>query len=81
MKTVDLGATNPPLHEVLKLAESENLIVRTSDGREFVVAEIDDFDREVSLVRQNDELMRLLAERSREENSVSAGDARRQLGL
>ena len=81
MKTVDVGKTGPSLHEVLKLADIENVVLRTADGREYVVAEVDDFDREVALVRQNDDLMRLLDERSRERGTVSVAEARRRLGL
>jgi hypothetical protein len=81
MKTVEVGAKSPSLQEVLKFADSENVILRTADGREYVVAEVDDFDREVTLVRQNDDLMRLLDERSREAGSISASEARRRLGL
>lgn len=81
MKTVDVSANSPSLNEVLKLADGENVILRTPDGREYVVAEVDDFDREVTLVRQNDDVMRLLDERSRETSSISASEARRRLGL
>jgi len=81
VKTIDVSATGPTLHEVLKLADGDNIILRTTDGREYVIAEVDDFDREIALARQNEELMRLLEERSREEGSVSALEARRRLGL
>ena len=53
------------LKEILELASEENIILRTQDGREFVLAEIDDFDREVELTRQNEEFMQFLDERSR----------------
>jgi hypothetical protein len=81
MKTLEVGATSPSLHEVLKLADGYNVILRTADGREYVVPELDDFDREIALARHNPDLMRLLDERSREGSAVSPSEARRRSGL
>ena len=44
----------------------ENIILRTAEGREFILAEINDFDREIELSRQNQELMAFLEQRGRE---------------
>jgi energy-converting hydrogenase A subunit M len=63
MKTVDLTTQLATLEEVLSLADQENVVLRTKEGREYVVAEPDDFDRELEPVRQNEELMELLARR------------------
>jgi hypothetical protein len=81
MKAVDLAQTEATLTEVLDLASKENIILRTTDGREFVLAEIDDFAREVALVRQNEELMRLLAERSQETKKHTLGQVKESLKL
>ena len=48
MKAIDLSSAAPTLTEILELAGNENVIVRTPEGREFVVAEIDDFEKEVA---------------------------------
>jgi hypothetical protein len=61
--------------------QRENLVLRTEDGREFLLAELDHFDREVELTRQNEELMRLLDERGREKATLSSAEARAQLGI
>jgi hypothetical protein len=42
---------------------------------------LDDFDREIALTRQNEELMALLDARSNEPGAVSVAEARRRLGL
>jgi hypothetical protein len=55
-------------------------VLRAPDGREFVLAEIDDFDREIELTRENTKLMALLDRRGREKATVSLADARRRLG-
>jgi hypothetical protein len=60
---------------------NDNLILKTEDGREFLLAEIDNFDREVELTRQNKELMSLLDRRGREKATVSLAEARARLGL
>ena len=81
MKIVELTAIAPTLAELLDLAGEETLILKTSEGREFVLAEVDDFDTEITLVRQNEELMALLAERSSEKKTYTLQQVREQLGL
>jgi hypothetical protein len=79
MKVIDLSACSLTLPEILQLASEENVILTTSDGRQFVVAEIDDFTEEVRLTRHNEALMRLLDERSRETATLSLNEVREQL--
>jgi hypothetical protein len=70
MKAIDLARTSPSLSEILELAGEDNIILRTAEGRQFVLAEIDDFADEIERVRRNDSLMQLLRERSREKTRV-----------
>ncbi len=79
MKAIDLSISSPSLTDLLKLASEENVILRTPEGREFVLAEVDDFAQEVALVRQNEALMRLLEERSRDSSRHSLDDVRKEL--
>jgi hypothetical protein len=79
MKAIDVGKTNPTLTEVLELATSENLVLKLADGRAFVVAEIDDFDQELARVRENENLMKLLDERSNEKVKYTLADVRKRL--
>lgn len=81
MKTIDLTREILSLGELLDSAGRENVILRTADGREFLLAEMDDFEREVGLVRQNQELMELLEQRSRAERTYTLDQAREALGL
>ena len=80
-KTVTISSRARTLNDLLKQALQENLILRTADGREFILAEIDDFDREIELTRQNKEFMRLLDRRGQEKATISSADARRRLGI
>lgn len=81
MKAIDLGAAAPNLDELLRLAAKENVILRTPDGKEFVLAELDDLDREIELINQNDGLTQLLAERSRGRAIHSSKQVKEKLGL
>jgi hypothetical protein len=81
MKTIEVSDDSPKLDEVLKLASEENIILKTVDGRNFVLAEVDDFEREIQLTRQNQELMRFLDDRSMETKTYSIDEVRRKLKL
>lgn len=81
MKTVTISVRSRSIRELLTQASHDNLILRAPDGREFILAEIDDFNREISLTRQNKALMKLLAARSKPKKRLSLAEARRQLGL
>jgi predicted RNase H-like HicB family nuclease len=52
-----------------------------ADGREYVLAEVDDFEREVSLVGLNQELMEFLDDRSRSGRTYTIEEARKHLGI
>ena len=81
MRKIDLSTGGPPLQELLELAKVENLILSTSEGREFLLAEVDNFEPEIELVRQNQELIEFLDLRSRETQTYTLKQVREQLGL
>lgn len=81
MKTLDLAQSNPALEDVLDLAGQSNVLLRTLEGRTFLVVELDDFDEEVELVRQNGELRALLKERSKETERYTLQQVRELLEL
>lgn len=53
----------------------------TSDDRQFVPPEIDDFEAEVRLVREQKELMDLLTERSADPKRFSLDEIKKELNL
>ncbi|HPM81422.1 MAG TPA: hypothetical protein PLF81_12020 [Candidatus Anammoximicrobium sp.] len=88
MKTIELTAAPPRTEDVLQLAEGDSLVVRTPNGKSFLIAEMDrrddaedDFAQEVALARGNRALRELLAERSREPGRYSLEQVREKLGL
>ena len=81
MKTIDIAAAGATLPELLKLASSGNVILRAPDGKEFLLAEVDDLALEVAMVRQQPELMDFLAQRSSAGPRSSLRQVRETLGL
>jgi len=83
MKTIDLANQTPSIEDLVQWASEGNIILRTAEGREFLLAEVEDlpFDQEVELVRQQSELMQFLDQRSRAGRTISLDEARKALGL
>jgi hypothetical protein len=82
MKTIDLSTGPVEVGELLRLADEDNLILRTADGKEFLLAGIDDdFDDEIARICNSPELMALLEARSKPERTYSLDEARQALGL
>lgn len=79
MKTVTVSPREKALSALLKQALQENLILKAVDGHEFILAEIDSFDREIELTRRNEQLMRLLDARKQEKATISLAEARARL--
>lgn len=79
MKEIDLSIRSLTLPEILQLAGESNVILRTSEGRQFVLAEIDDFADEVAAVVKNRDLMKLLDDRSKPTATVPLSQARQRL--
>ena len=81
MKTIELSEHLPSLDEMLTMAGHDNLLLKTQDGREFIMAEVDNFDREIELTRQNQKLMDFLDERSRESKTWTLDEVKEKLDL
>ena len=81
MKTVDIGMATPSLQELLELASNGNVILRAADGKEFLLAEVDDLALEVAMVRRQPELMDFLTQRSASGPRSSLKEVRETLGL
>ncbi len=81
MKTIMISRRARSARALLKRARKENVILRSPEGEEFILAEVDDFNREIELARQNRALMRFLDARARQTETVSSEEARGLLGL
>ena len=80
MKTIDVSRRSKALNELLREARNHDLIIRSPEGREFVLAEISDFDREVETSSKNKSLMRFLA-RARPGKRIPLAEVKKRLGL
>jgi len=81
MKTIPVSKRSRGIKVLLKRARRENVILQAADGGIFLLAEVDDFDREIELARGNKALMRLLDARSRQSQALSLGAVKAQLGM
>jgi len=79
MKTVCVSPRSRALSELLRRARRANLVLRTPDGVEFVLAELAGFSREIELTRGNRRLMTFLDQRGRQTRTVSSAEARARL--
>jgi predicted component of type VI protein secretion system len=79
VKAINVSRASPTLREVLKLAAEDNVLLRTSEGRQYVLAEIDDFAEELTRVRNNAPIMQLLNRRSKEPAHLSLSQVREKL--
>jgi len=81
MKTITVSRRARSVHALLERARRENVILRSPEGDEFILAEVEDFNREIELARQNRALMKFLEARARQAETVSFEEAERLLGL
>ena len=81
MKTVTVSKRARGINALLKQARRQNLILRSPEGREFILAELDDFNREIELTRQNKQLMDMLARRAKQTKTIPLNEAKAQLDL
>ena len=80
MKTITISRRARTVHALLKRARRENVILRSPEGEEFILAEVDDFNREIELARQNLALMKFLEARAQQTETVSFEEAKTRLG-
>lgn len=71
MKTIDLVEEKLNLETLLNLARKEPVVLLTADGKEFVLAEADDFEREVEALRGSQAFQCFLEERSKSASRVA----------
>ena len=79
MKTLVITARQKAVNALLRQARREGIILRSQDGHEFILAEIDDFDHEIQLTRKNKRLMKLLDERAKQTPTISLAEAEARL--
>ncbi len=81
MKNIEVSQSNLTITDLLELAEQDTIILRKSDGTEFVLSVIDDFTEEVKVLANNQEFMDFLAQRSQSTSKLSLAEARKRLNI
>ena len=81
MRTVSVPPQATDVNALLEQARHEDILVRASDGAEFMVALVDQFDEEIARTRKNARLMMLLEERAKQTKTIPLAEVKRQLRL
>jgi hypothetical protein len=77
MKTIELS-NDFSIWNLMEWAEKENILIRGKNGREFLLAAIDDFEAEVESLRNNEDFIAFLDERAKQ-SKIPIEEARRIL--
>jgi hypothetical protein len=81
MKTVDLRKGEHSLSEVLTLAKTDVVLIRSASGDDYLLEGADALDREAATLGASEKFMSFLAQRSSEEAALSLEDVRKTRGL
>lgn len=81
MKTINLSFKDEAINTLLLEAHEGGIILKSFDGREFILAEIDNFTTEIELTRNNDELMKLLDKRVKRSGTIPLDEVKSHLGI
>jgi hypothetical protein len=81
MKVIELEQAQPTLDEVMGLAKEELVVLRKPDGSVYAISQVDDFDLEVELLKNNPEFMALLRQWSQDKPVISLKELRDELAL
>ena len=78
MKTIDLTSEQHTLAELLKLAKSEDVLIHSSSGDDYLLERADEFEREVAALGTSDKFMSYLETRSDESEDLTLRQVREQ---
>ena len=81
MKVIELGRKIARLTEVVGFAQEELVVLRRADGTVFALSQVDDFDLEVEMLKNNPEFMAWMRQLSEEKAAISLADLRKELAL
>ena len=79
MRTINLAEEKLALEEVIQLARKEPVLLLTSDGKEFLISEADDFEREVETLRGSQAFQRFLDERSKSKFAIPLEEIEKEI--
>ncbi len=81
MTTVDLRQNEITVEELLHLADKDVVVIVAEYGREFVLEEADEFDKEIAALSSSETFINFLKERAKEPATLSLDEVEKELGL
>jgi hypothetical protein len=96
MKTINVNARSKALNKLLKIAQRNNVLLKTSDGEQFILTRAtdwrsfsvnyqgDNFDKEIEAARRNKKLMKFLEKRGKKakaKKGIPLREVKQQAGL
>lgn len=81
MTTIDLRQHKATVEELLHLADGGMVVIIAENGREFVLEEADEFEKEVAWLSGCAKFIDFLKARAKEPATISIDDLEKELGL
>jgi len=81
MITVDLRKEKHSIDELLSLAISETITIRSKDGKHYILEETDGFEEEIEKVGNSKKFMEFLDARSKEKESIPISSIEKNVGI
>lgn len=81
MKLIELKNVRPTVDELIGLAKDELVVLRRPDGSVYALSQVDDFDVEVEILKNNPEFIAFMRQLSQEKVAISLQDLQAELGL
>lgn len=79
MRTIDLAKNPLNLETIIRIAREESVLLLLPDGKEFCIAEADDFDKEIEALRQSRSFQKFLEQRSENRGNVPLEEVEEQI--
>ena len=79
MTRVDLREKELAVQDLLRLAESDSVLIIANNGHGYTLEEADDFEKEVAMLGGSRKFMSFLEERGKEEGTVALEDIETRL--
>lgn len=81
MITIDLREKKHSIDELLAIARSESLMIYDKDGKNYILEETDEFEKEVKELGSSEKFMKFLNERSKEKETIPISSITKKLGI
>jgi hypothetical protein len=79
MITLDLRDQTVTIEELLRIASSDSVLIRSNGGQEFILEAADTFEHEVAELGGSEKFMQFLAERSKEPGTIPIEQLKQEL--